>query len=243
MSLTPGVAGGPGPTGATGATGVTGATGPTGPTGPTGATGAAGATGATGPAGGTTFNPSDKSANVTLSNGNLTMTYNTSPDAGVRSVASTSSAKIYFEATITAGFASADNGVGISIAGEAFTNLGANAAGGALVFPSGNIWVNGTNTLATGVTFNSVTTTLGIAFDATADLFWVTKDGIHWNSTSSVTNNPATGIGGVSFSALSGQAMFGVVTVGGSAGTAHTWTANFGGSAYSFTPPVGFINL
>jgi hypothetical protein len=187
----------------------------------------------------TTFNPSDKGSNVTLSNGNLTASYNTTPDNGVRAIGSSSGSKKYFEATITAGFASGDDGTGISIAGENFTTLASNATGGVVLFNSGNVWVNGTNTLSTGLSLSS-TKTIGVAADTTANLIWFTQDGTHWNSTSSVTNNPATGVGGVSFSGLSGQAMFPLVLMGGSAGTNHSWTGNFGATAFTYTVPAGY---
>ena len=99
----------------------------------------------------TTWNPSDASANVSFSGGNLIASYNTTPDAGVRSTSNSLSSKIYFEASITAGFASGDNGVGISIAGASFVNLANNATSGVILFRSGNIYVNGTNTLASGL--------------------------------------------------------------------------------------------
>jgi hypothetical protein len=187
----------------------------------------------------TTFNPADKGSLVTLSNGNLTASYNTTPDDGVRAIASTTGTKKYFEATITAGFGSVDNGVGISIAGESFQNLANNAAGGAVLFSGGNIWINGTNTLSSGISLASLVT-IGVALDTTANLIWFTHDGTHWNSTSSITNNPATGVGGVSFSGLSGQAMFPVVLMGASAGTNHSWTGNFGATSFTYTVPVGF---
>lgn len=184
----------------------------------------------------TTWNPSDASVSVTFSNGNLTITSAASGDRGARVVDGKSSGKYYFE-TAAAGSPSGDFGIGASEANANFGNLGATATDGVIIYVSGNIWVNGSNVTASGLTISSGTN-LGIAIDTTNKLFWATKDGTHWNSTSSATNNPATGIGGVSFSALTGPFYIaGIVTPSGS-----NWTLNAGASAFSFTPPLGFTS-
>lgn len=180
----------------------------------------------------TTWNNGDISGG-SLSGGNLIFTFaGGGSDGGVRSVAGQSTGKYFFE--IAANTTGSDAGVGISVAGAVFTALGNDATGGAVLYISGNAWINGSLALtaATGVWSGSLTT-VGIAMDTVNKLIW-------WeiaNNTWSNGGDPAGGTGGLSYSALTGP--FYALSVG-SAGNPGTYTANFGATAFTFSVPGGF---
>lgn len=193
----------------------------------------------------TTFNPADKGTLITLSGGNLTVTGGSSsnPNAGmVRSIASHSTGKFYNEFTITAdtgfGFGC---GVGVANAtqtlnGTDSTRLGNTINGICAYSSSSDVFFNGTN-VGSCASF-STGNTVGMAVDLGAQLFWITDDGTTWNAGGSA--NPATGVGGYSFSGVTG-AVFAAIDMSADS-TAGVGTANFGGSSYLFLTPVGFGN-
>src|SRR5262245_47172505 len=92
-----------------------------------------------------TWNPSDKSANVALSNGNLTAQGTTTADGGVRSTTSRSSGKYYFEIVWSSNAGGGDTGCGIATSGANLGSIGVSAVNACLVFVSGNIYFNGSN--------------------------------------------------------------------------------------------------
>ena len=108
-----------------------------------------------------------------------------------------------------------------------------NAAGTGDIRINNVLVVNGTAGFAAAGSWNAC------AIDFTAKLIWFTADGTHWNSNSSVTNNPATGVGGLDISAISATQFAGLAAAGSVSGT-RKLTANFGGTAFNFTVPVGF---
>lgn len=180
----------------------------------------------------TAWNPADTTANMTLSNGNLTAT-STNFSVGTRAAVGLSSGKSYFEVTMATGASTADN-VGLATAAANLTTTG---GAGTTVVINGNIFVNGTSVAAfPGIANGSI---IGIAVDLTAQLIWyrIAPSG-NWNN--SGTANPATGAGGVSISALGSAALYPVYQVG--AATGHSATANFGASAFSGAVPSGFIS-
>jgi hypothetical protein len=92
-------------------------------------------------------------------------------------------------------------------------------------------------TVGTGVTFTTGDV-IDIALDAGGQLIWIRDNGGNWNG--SGTANPATCIGGVSISAITGPYYAAIGIKGGNVGA--QVTANFGATAYSFTAPAGFGN-
>src|SRR5262245_53474608 len=78
---------------------------------------------------GSTWNPSDKSANMTLSNGNLTAQCSVTGDTGVRGTSSATTGKLYFEVTTDqTGIANGgDTGIGIGASTANLNTVGANA--------------------------------------------------------------------------------------------------------------------
>lgn len=162
----------------------------------------------------TTFDPNNKAGTITLSNANETAA---STGAGtvqsVRSTTSYSTGKIIFEATIGAitsnwefGFANAGFPMtGVSL-GDSNGGIGfqPNFGGGsqAIVYNAAIA-----SSLAAGAANSANGDRVTICCDFTNKLFWVTSAamrtaGFAWNNSNSA--NPATGSGGISFSAATG---------------------------------------
>lgn len=180
----------------------------------------------------TTWNPSDKSANITLSGGNLIATWNGSA-GGLRSTTSKTSGKLYFEVTLNTFLTNVY--AGLANSSYALT-APANTANVVLAF------LTGATILGNGATLGSTTGSLGagqvgrFAVDLTNRLFWYSVAGGNWNN--NVANNPATGVGGISFSYLTGPFF---VYSGSAAGTSGEQdTVNFGATSFAFAVPSGF---
>jgi hypothetical protein len=182
----------------------------------------------------TTWNPSDKSANILLSNSNLTVGTNSGVDGAVRSTLSKAAGKGYFEFT-GSGFIGVDSSVGIATGAASLSNIGPTSTGGALVYASGAIWFNGSSM---GINIGGLGSgTICIAIDITGGLFWARNGSGNWNN--SGTANPATGVGGINVSALfPTNAVFAVVTC--QFNQDPLATANFGASAFAQSIPSGF---
>lgn len=190
----------------------------------------------------TTFNPSDKSATITLSNGNLTATSSTSVGQAVRSTTSYSSGKIYFEVTL--GTVTTDIAIGIANSSWTLSDpgqLGSNtqSVGFYAVSPTQAIYYNSSQ-LSTGASASSNGEIVSVAVDFTNKLIWV-KTAVMiaasqpWNNSSSA--NPATGTAGVSFSGIAAGPYFVTFDTleGGSVAT-----VNFGNTAFNRAAPSGF---
>src|SRR3990167_4654872 len=164
-----------------------------------------------------TWNPSDKGANVTLSNGNLTASFDTSDNA-VRSTISKSSGKWYWELSFDSG-TNADFG-GIALSTAALTDyVGADANG--YGWWASNGWVM--NSGAPVATYSTLAAgdIIGIALDLDGGILTMYKN----NTAQSAT---ITGLSGTWFAAISRR------------GVAASITANFGATAFTYTPPTGF---
>jgi hypothetical protein len=178
----------------------------------------------------------DPGPDITLSNGNLTATRSAGFSYGaIKTVGGASSGKKYFEVTITTQPAPSFNLIGIGNA--SFGAPLGNDANGAGLDTSGSLHINGLQVgavISTGWFPNDV---LGIAIDLTAKKFWVRYLSMStgtWNN--SATADPATGVGGFDISTLAaGPYFIAYSTIGGD-----VITANFGGSAFTYTAPSGF---
>jgi hypothetical protein len=181
----------------------------------------------------TTWNPADKSANLTMSGGDLTATF-TGFDgfSNVRAVASHSSGKFYHE-------------MNFSVAGTLYAAPG--IANGSLDLNSfigntnGIAWLNGGQVYLNNSNVATVETwvagdTLCIAVDTTAKLIWFRKNAGNWNN--DVSANPATGTNGIDISGVSGP----YFPSGGANNVLDAFTANFGATAYAQSAPSGFGN-
>jgi len=152
----------------------------------------------------TTWNPSDKNANVTLSNGNLTTTITEPPNAaGVRGTTSKSSGTYFYKLTVgqtgwlNAGFANAtaslgdragvdnNNGVVLSMDGG-----GGSGGTSSVVTNSGGASTSGVGAVSDGAT-------LWIAVDLDNKKFWAAVGSGDWNG--SGTASPDGGTGGLSY--------------------------------------------
>jgi hypothetical protein len=178
----------------------------------------------------TTWNPLDASGGITLSNNNLTATQASGAN-GVRANIALGSGKYYFEITPTA-LGGGTNEYGIASASAALTS--ANTAQYAVVSNSGtNVYTNGTFRVSLAGT-PAVGTAFGIAVDVPNQLIWFRIGANAWNAGG--TANPATGVGGYSFSSLTG-APYPIYAPGFGADGA---TANFGATAFANAAPSGF---
>lgn len=183
----------------------------------------------------TTLNPADTYVNLVLSNGNKTFTspanFNSVND-GSRSIKSKTAGKFFVECSIVT-----DPDVfmilGLANAAEVLTSALQNTAISAQ--SDGSIRVNGTSSLFAGAAVGAGNV-MGIAFDLTAKLFWARKNAGNWNNLAIGSSNPATGVGGVSFSTVTGPyfVMASAFEFQGGQGV-----LNFGPS-FTNAAPVGF---
>jgi hypothetical protein len=180
----------------------------------------------------TTLNPSDKDANVTLSNGNLRGTAaSVATWAIARATSSKSSGKWYYEATsinaasnLILGLANSTQALA-SYLGDSVNSVGYYTAAGTIK--------QNTSILATAAIWSSANDVAEIAVDLTSHLFWARKAGGSWNGTGA---DPAAGTGGVTI--LSGT-LFPAVSVFDSTGP-DAIQINFGATAFTGTVPTGF---
>lgn len=193
-----------------------------------------------------TFNPSDKGANISLSGGDLIATNAVTGNRnGVRSTTSHSSGKYYFEATMGGNDASYAHSIGLAsgTANLSSTSIGDTADSGSLFNGDVQFYTTG-GSGSTGISYNGTSHVVCVAVDLDNDNIWYRIGAGDWNNSGS--NDPATNTGGKSISALTAdKPLFVLCTAdstagGGSANSVQTY--NFGGSAYSHTPPSGFGN-
>ncbi len=179
----------------------------------------------------TTWNPSDKTAGTTLSNGNLTATF-AGTGNGVRSVPGVSAGKWYWEVRFNTG--PGPPGVGVANASATLGTVWSTPTNAAVAY-NGSTYVN--NVLhgggSSGISIIPAKT-IAIAWDAGVQRLWFRNvtDGGNWNNNSS--NNPATNVGGIDIAVL-GSSLF-ALACGGSA----DWIANFGATAFAGAVPSGF---
>lgn len=162
-----------------------------------------------------TWNPSDKSANMSLSVGNL-LAFPTAVTEGVRSTLGKSAGKWYWEYIITAAGGAMILGVGLS--GSTLTNqLGNGNSGCGYDQTTGTVWYNfGTVGASASYVGGDI---IGIALDMTANTVAFYK-----NNTFQRT---ATITAGTWFAQFFGN-------------TGDQVTANFGATALAYSPPSGF---
>jgi hypothetical protein len=187
--------------------------------------------------GGTTYVTLDTAtaANVTLSNGNLTVTSTgtTANEQGARSIVTKTTGKHYFEATIVAG---GSFSVAVCTAASTYTNLNQSGAStGVVMFCfNGQIWSAGANS-GSSLGGRSVGDKIGAAVDLDNRKIWyrVAPSG-NWNGSGAA--NPATNAGGVTIptGAMLPAFCFNTATTSG--------TANFGASAFTGAVPSGFTS-
>ena len=183
-----------------------------------------------------TWNPADKNVGITLSGGNLTATVGGSAQL-VRATGSDTTALCYYEVAASqrssnwsTGFALASLSVSTTYLGATFASVG--------VLPADGIYIN--NSLKVALPSYTLGNAMGIAYDGTHQKIWARMAAAgNWNNDVIGNQNPATNTGGVDISGLTAGALFPAFDATTSGDNA---TANFGGSAYTGTPPSGFGN-
>jgi hypothetical protein len=178
----------------------------------------------------TTFDPATTVA--TLSGGNLVATGPSGLYGGARSIASHSTGKFYAELTITAltggggqinpGFVNASASLGNVFLGFTSDNDSVGAFD-----DSGDTYLNASSigTIAGSVAQGNVQS---IAIDFGGKLIWYRINAGNWNN--SGTANPATGVGGFSFSTINAGPYYLAVELQNNTTTV---TANFGATSYA----------
>jgi uncharacterized protein (TIGR02217 family) len=182
----------------------------------------------------TAWSTTDKSASINLTNGNLTITA-AGVGGGVRAADRQITGKFYWEVTATTWGAS--------------SVVGAAAQGASLAGASPALWCNVTNAGAiqlagvnTGSSLGARANgdVIGIALDLVNQLIWfrVAPAG-NWNGNASAA--PNTGVGGISLVSIgnTGVPLYPYAFLNTSG---HTYTANFGDSAFSGAVPAGFTS-
>ena len=186
-----------------------------------------------------TWNPADKSAQITLSGGNLIATDTSTGDSGVRSTTSHSGGKWYIEWTSGSTFTGANTNVGICTIGAPLAGVGNTTANAFLLQQggSGAVWFNGSQAGLPQIGQFFTNRIAGMAIDLVNMRGWFRVDGAsglnYWNGNASY--DPATNIGGVDISALfPSNAAYPVFT---SNGNGSICSIN---STFTYMPPGGF---
>ncbi len=176
--------------------------------------------------------------NGTLSNGNLTFTHSNGLASTARSLSQKNSGKWYFEITVGT-MPGANDCVGVAKSAAVDANLIFSGQHGLLSFQAGGVF---SNDASTGLSIGSISTggtVVCFAIDLDNDKGWIRNGaGGNWLGQVIGSQNPATNTGGGSLSNYSATTMapfVGFDTIVGGA-----YTANFGASAFSGTPPSGF---
>lgn len=168
----------------------------------------------------TTWNASDKDASITLSNGNLTAACSSGGSGGVRSVDSVASGKYYWELTVQT--SNAREIIGAANSGWTLSTVLGNSSGSYGYFAFDGNKRNNSSSVAYGATFGN-TNIISVLLDMDAGTITFWKNGVSQGQAYS-------GITGAMFAAFSG----------GSGSVSEQVTANFGATAFTYTPPGGY---
>lgn len=168
----------------------------------------------------TTWNASDKDASITLSNGNLTAACSSGGSGGVRSVDSVASGKYYWELTVQT--SNAREIIGAANSGWTLSTILGNSSGSYGYFAFDGNKRNNSSSVAYGATFGN-TNIISVLLDMDAGTITFWKNGVSQGQAYS-------GITGAMFAAFSG----------GSGSVSEQVTANFGATAFTYTPPGGY---
>jgi len=184
----------------------------------------------------TTWSTTDKTANATISGGNLIVTFSAA-GTGVRASDRQIGGKFFWETTFTT--ASLSYGAGFTVADAALSSLYSTPLYSLIVYATGSIWLNN---VSLGNLLGSLAAggvVVSHCLDATNKLYWARNASAAGNWNGSATANPATGVGGIPLTgALAVTALYPAACGGG--GTTAV-TANFGDTAFTGAVPAGFI--
>jgi hypothetical protein len=175
-----------------------------------------------------TWNPSDKHANITLSESDLRASNAASLWAGVRATMSKNSGKWYWEVYVVIGGTRVDLGIGDSSA-----NLGAAGGSDGHSYTYDNNGKKRHSEWDYGSTYGT-NDIIGIALDLDAGKIWWAKNNV-WQA----SGNPVAGTN-PAFSSISGD-FFPIVFMHGLQES--SIRAHFNTVSFSFAPPGGFVSL
>ncbi len=180
-----------------------------------------------------TWNPADKTTNVTLSNGDLTANRNGGGSTwqGVRATTSESTGKFYVEFTVDVLNGSSHSRVGVLDGSSTLQDGPGESATGWDVKNNGTKENNGVQGGGYGTAW-SASDVIMMAVDLTNSKIWWGKNGTWFSS-----GDPAVGTN-PGFTNLSG-AVYPVFA--GFVNQNNTYTANFGASDFVHTAPTGFL--
>lgn len=177
----------------------------------------------------TTWNPSDKSANLTLANGNKTAIRNAGTGfAMVRSTTSKSTGKWYAEIRIDL-LGGTDTMLGLDSGAGSLSSYPGNAANGYGYYMLDGSKFNNAASTAYGATYTT-NDVIGIAYDAGAGKVWFSKNGT-WQA----SGDPATGANPAFTGVAAGQFLAGAGIYADDTFSLRVLAANF-----SNTAPSGF---
>lgn len=180
----------------------------------------------------TTWTTSGLVGSLTLSNGNLTVT-SSSGNGFVRTPDFLNSGKYYWEVKADAIPSYYFSGCGVCKPSSSFENYFLYVSSNGNIYRYGNTYI--------GINIGAITTGdyFCFAIDLDNRLFWARKNaGGNWNNSASA--NPATGLGGISYSGYPEPAYLTPFAQLGQ--TADKYTLNAGDSAFSGTVPTGYTS-
>ena len=183
----------------------------------------------------TTWNPSDKNANITLSNGDLTATGPSgNVDSLVRSTTFKSSGKWYFEITIGVNTGPNENGCGFADSTASLTAyMASNTHSMGLYAGAQGFWADGTSrTYPNLPSFGTAGDVIQFAIDM-AGTVWVGVNGSY-----GAGNDPATATGGLAYGAYF-TPTGGDIYIVADAVENESYTLVFSPN-FTYTPPSGF---
>jgi len=182
----------------------------------------------------TTWNPSDKGANITLSGSDLVATMGAATPNIVRSVHGFSgSEKIYFEVVCTTAGGAVGFGVGISNSSELVSTYLGDTNNSISYYADAPLYINDVSVL-TLTTYTSGDV-IGVAVDNSANKIWVRKNSGSWNNSGS--DDPSTATGGYSLSGVITGTRYAALEMENSGGVG---TARFSSGSWTLGAPSGF---
>jgi hypothetical protein len=173
-----------------------------------------------------TWNPADKSANIVLSNGNLTATWGTSGSQSVRSITAHSTGKYHIEFTVS--FTTANLLLGLMPAAQALSTYCGGAATSVGINVNQNYYFNAGASVLTGSAAVSTGHVIALEFDLDGMNFY------YKNFTLSEAR-----LGPFSIAGLTTGPWFLACSIFDTGGA---FTLNTGATAYSVTPTSGYGN-
>ncbi len=186
----------------------------------------------------TTWNNLDRDANITLTGGNLTFTDGATAYSHVRSIASHSSGKFYWEILCVFSGGTNNQTMGICNSTAPLNNYLGSDTNSMGWIGDGRVLVN--NVVITNIQVWLVGDVLCFAHDLGNNHIWFRTNGGNWNNDVIGNQNPATNTGGITTTGMAAGPYF---AIGGGLNIGDSATADFGATTYANTPPSGFGNL